>query len=91
VSGLWRDHRGRDGATQRSVLLKMLRDARACGCAVALPDIMGAGIAQHGARFNELRSRGFVVENELDRDGRGSVHSRYWLRYDPEIDSADAL
>jgi hypothetical protein len=90
VSGLWRDHKGRDGGTQRSVLLKMLRDARASDGAVALPDIMSAGIAQHGARFNELRSRGFVVENELDRDGRGSLHSRYRLRYDPELDSTDA-
>jgi hypothetical protein len=68
----------------------MLRDARASGSAVALPYIMSAGIAQHGARFNELRSRGFVVENELDRNGRDSVRSRYRLRYDPERDSADA-
>jgi hypothetical protein len=90
VSGLWRDHRDRNGITQRGVLLKMLRDARSIGGAVALPDIMSAGIAQHGARFNELRSRGFVVENELDRDSRGSVHSRYRLRYDPELDSTDA-
>lgn len=89
MSGLWRDQKGRDGVTQRSVLLKMLRDARASGSAVALPDIMSAGIAQHGARFNEIRSRGFVVENELDRDG-GSVCSRYWLRYDPELDGANA-
>jgi hypothetical protein len=89
VSGLWRDHRGRDGSTQRSILLKMLPDARACDGTVALPDIMGAGIAQHGARFNQLRSRGFVVENELKRDSSGSVHSRYRLRYDPERDGAD--
>ena len=90
MSGLWRDHKGRDGVTQRSVLLQMLRNARANGGTVALPDIMSAGIAQHGARFNELRSRGFVVENELDRNGIGSVRSRYRLRYDPELDSADA-
>jgi hypothetical protein len=91
VSGLWRDHKGRDGVTQRRVLLKMLRDARSIGGAVAMPDIMSAGIAQHGARFNELRSRGFVVENELDRNGIGSVRSRYGLRYDPELDTTDAL
>jgi hypothetical protein len=90
VSGLWQSHKGRDGVTQRSLLLKMLRDARASGSAVALPDIMAAGIAQHGARFNELRSRGFVIENELDRDGKGSLHSRYRLRHDSELDSTDA-
>jgi hypothetical protein len=33
--------------------------------------------------------RGFVIENKLDRDDEGFVHSRYWLRYDPERDNAD--
>ena len=51
---------------------------------------MRLGIAQHGARFNEIRSRGFVVENELDRDTRGVVRSRYWLRHDPEQEGANA-
>lgn len=68
----------------------MLRDARARGGCVQLPEIMAAGIAQHGARFNEIRSRGFVVENQLDRDGSGIVRSRYWLRHDPERDGSDA-
>src|SRR5580704_7320758 len=104
MSRLWRDHpatprqqplafrasRRRGRATQADVLLSMLREARTQGRAVELPEIMAAGIAQHGARFNELRSRGFVVVNELDREGRGSVHSRYRLRYDPELDSTDA-
>ena len=48
-----------------------------------LPAIMQAGIAQHGARFNEIRSRGFEVENELDRDN-GAIRSRYVLKFDPE-------
>lgn len=64
----------------------MLRDARAQGKALELPEIMAAGIAQHSARFNEIRSRGFAVENELDRDSAGVVRSRYWLRHDPERD-----
>jgi hypothetical protein len=63
----------------------MLRQARANGRAVQLPEIMVAGIAQHGARFNELRSRGFVIENETERDS-GGVRSRYYLRHDPELD-----
>jgi|SRR5215472_2824779 len=76
-------------ATQADVLLALLREARSKGHAVELPTIMAAGIAQHGARFNEIRSRGFVVENELDRDIRGVVRSRYWLRYDPERDDSN--
>jgi hypothetical protein len=48
-----------------------------------LPDIIQAGIAQHGARFNENRSRGFVVVNEIERNN-GVVRSRYRLTFDPE-------
>jgi hypothetical protein len=51
-----------------------------------LPEIMQAGIAQHGARFNEIRSRGFEVENELDRDN-GTIRSRYVLKFDPEMEA----
>ena len=90
---LWADHlatptqRKKHGkTTQREVLASMLRDACAMGRAVQLPDIMGAGIAQHGARFTELRERGFVIENELERGSDGRVLSRYWLRSDPEQD-----
>lgn len=75
-------------ATQANVLLDMLRQARAAGQPVQLPEIMAAGIAQHGARFNELRSRGFVIHNETERSGDGRVFSRYWLRHDPERDPA---
>ena len=98
--GLWRDHTAtpaqqrlgfheqkgrRKPVTQADVLLEMLRKAREVGKAVELPTIMGVGIAQHGARFNEIRSRGFVVENEISRKGE-VVRSRYWLRFDPELD-----
>lgn len=62
----------------------MLRDARLKGEAVPLPDIMRAGIAQHGARFNELRSRGYVIENETRRGANGDILSSYYLRFDPE-------
>jgi hypothetical protein len=70
--------------TQADVIIELLREKRTQGKPLELPEIMAAGIAQHGARFNEIRSRGFVVENELDRESRGIVRSRYWLRYDPE-------
>ena len=75
-------------ATQADVLLAMLRDARAIGRAVQLTSIMAVGIAQHGARFNELRSRGFVIQNETERSGDGRVLSRYWLIFDPESEPA---
>jgi hypothetical protein len=47
---------------------------------------MQAGIAQHGARFNEIRARGFVVVNETDRHN-GVVRSRYRLTFDPESEA----
>ena len=100
MSGLWRDdpatpnQRGlfpesrktRKTLTQAELTVEMLRAARTEGRALELPEIMAAGIAQHGARFNEIRARGFVVENELERSADGRVLSRYWLRYDPERD-----
>lgn len=61
----------------------MLREARSQNRALELPAIMQAGIAQHGARFNEIRSRGFEVENELERDN-GVTRSRHVLKFDPE-------
>ena len=72
--------------TQSELLITALRQRRLEGKALELPEIMLLGIAQHGARFKELRSRGFEIENELERDVLGIVRSRYWLRYDPEQD-----
>src|SRR5262245_33525389 len=89
--GLWVGHRGRSGITQNEELLLMLRTARAQGKPVNLYEIMAAGIAQHGARFNELRARGFVILNELERSHDGRVLSRYWLRIDPELDLKEPL
>ena len=85
AGGLWRHH-GRSGISQADVLLSMLRHARTNGRAVQLPEIMGAGIAQHGARFNELRRRGFSIRNETERSHDGRVLSRYYLEHDPERD-----
>lgn len=100
MSALWRGHeasprqrllvfrRAKRPAklTQTDVLLAMLREARANGRAVQLPEIMAMGIARYCARFNELRSRGFVIHNETERSKDGRVLSRYWLRHDPERD-----
>lgn len=77
----------RKPATQAEVLIEMLRMARAEGKALALPEIMGAGIAQHGARFKELRDQGFRIDNEMERSPEGVVCSRYWLTFDPERDT----
>lgn len=101
--GLWREHQatpkqrlilrsgsGRKRQTQADLLTAMLREARSSGKPLDLPAIMQAGIAQHSARFNEIRARGFVVENELERDSSGMVRSRYWLRFDPEREGPHA-
>jgi hypothetical protein len=73
--------------TQADLLLFRLRQARANHSVLPLPEIMRAGIAQHGARFNELRRAGFQIQNELTRVN-GSVHSVYRLVFDPELDPA---
>ena len=49
---------------------------------------MKAGIAQHGARMKELRDRGFVIQNHMERVD-GVVHSEYQLVFDPENDAAE--
>ena len=69
--------------TQADLLLSMLRKARSQGRAVELPAIMRAGIAQHGARLFELRERGFVIVNQMERYD-GVIRSRYRLTFDPE-------
>ena len=69
--------------TQADILLAMLRQARSQGCAVELPAIMRAGIAQHGARLHELRERGFVIINQMERYD-GIIRSHYRLAFDPE-------
>jgi hypothetical protein len=79
TEGLW--HR----PTQRELLIDKLREARAAGGALELPEIMRLGIAQHGARMKEIRDRGFRVVNELESVG-GVLHSRYYLLFDPERD-----
>ena len=96
-AGLWQDKPAtpqqqrlafgsrRGKATQADVLAQLLRDCRARGAALELPDILRAGIAQFTARIFELRRRGFVIENELEHVN-GQVRSRYWLRFDPEQD-----
>lgn len=102
MSGLWRGHpatphqqelpfhgtrKRRKQVTQADVLVGMLRDRRTKRIALELPDIMGAGIAQHGARFKEIREQGFEIRNEMERTAEGLVLSRYWLTFDPEVDA----
>ena len=96
TAGLWRNHettprqqklslrRTRGRQTQADLVLEKLREARDQSKALELPAIMALGIAPHGARLKELCDRGFVIENEQDRDTDGVVRSRYWLQFDPE-------
>lgn len=97
--GLWEGHQptlrqthlvfrnGEPPTTQADLLLYVSRRARKPGRALALPEIMRVGIAPHGARFDELRARGSVIENEITHRKRG-VLSRYVLAHDPEQDGA---
>jgi Helix-turn-helix domain len=99
MSGLWKNHpatprqrslfskatrKRRAQPTQADVMVAMLRKARASEAALELPDILQSGIAQFTARIFELRQRGFVIENEMERSPDGRMLSRYWLRHDPE-------
>jgi hypothetical protein len=101
TSGLWQSHpatprqeqlafkssRKRTRPTQADVIVGLLREKRALGKPLELPEIMAAGIAQHGARMREIRQRrGFVVRNEIERSHDGRILSRYWLEHDPEQD-----
>lgn len=72
--------------TQANVLLDLLRLARSKGLPLELPEIMAAGIVQHGARLYEIRKRGHIVENVIQRAADGRILSRYYLRFDPEQD-----
>jgi hypothetical protein len=78
----------RTGLTQADVMISLLRKARKAGNALTLPEILQSGVAQFTARIFELRERGFVIENEMQRAKDGRVLSRYWLRHDPERDGA---
>jgi hypothetical protein len=84
---VFKPSRKRSRRTQADVIVALLREKRAFGKPLELPEIMAAGIAQHGARLREIRSRGFVVRNEMERRPDGCVLSRYWLESDPERDS----
>ena len=77
----------RKHVTQADLLIAMLRDARNKSIPLQLPEIMRAGIAQHGARLKEIREQGFGVRNEMERTADGVVLSRYWLTFDPEVDA----
>ena len=50
---------------------------------VPLPDVQALGIAQHGARFKELREelepQGYRIENKMEHGTDGIVRSWYML------------
>ena len=100
VRRLWRDHLATPAqqslfepspkkATQRDLILGLLRSARAQGVPLPLPSIMRAGIAQHGARLRELRLLGYGIRNQMRRMADGTICSSYELLHDPERDAAE--
>ena len=50
---------------------------------VPLPQILHAGGAQFGARLKEIRSLGYIVENQMERTPDGEIHSWHVLRAEP--------
>lgn len=72
--------------SQCTRILELLRRARDENRSLELPEILQLRIAQFCARIRELRLRGFDIENELSRDEKRRVCSRYFLKYDPERD-----
>ena len=65
--------------TQRQKLDGLL--SRNEGDWVSLPDVQALGIAQHGARINELRKvyarQGYKIENKMERGHDGTTRSWY--------------
>jgi hypothetical protein len=61
---------------------------------IPLPDVQALGIAQHGARFKELRSelapQGYEIENKMERGTDGVVRSWYMLTRSAPISSFSA-
>lgn len=61
---------------------------------VPLPDVQALGIAQHGARFKELRGelepQGYRIENKMEHGTDGIVRSWYMLTRSARISSFSA-
>jgi len=61
---------------------------------VPLPDVQALGIAQHGARFKELRKelepQGYRIENKMEHGTDGIVRSWYMLTRSARISSFSA-
>jgi hypothetical protein len=67
--------------TQRSRILSLLRSRN--GAWVPLPEILDLHIGQYGARILEARRAGIEIENRIERDDAGVVHSWYRLVEQP--------
>ena len=64
--------------TQTAEILRLFVDAR--GEWVPLWKILDLHIGQYNARISELRhDLGFLIENKIERDDDGKVHSWYRL------------
>jgi hypothetical protein len=76
---------GKDNADrsprQSARILELLRAAH--GSWVPLPKIPELRIGQYNAGIHELRRAGFPIENKVERDEAGVVHSWYRLIASP--------
>jgi hypothetical protein len=61
---------------------------------IPLPDVQALGIAQHGARFKELREelepQGYQIENKMEHGADGIVRSWYMLTRSAPVSSFSA-
>ena len=67
--------------TQRDRILTLLRSRS--GQWIPLPEILDLHIGQYGARILEARRAGIAIENRIERDDSGVVHSWYRLIEQP--------
>jgi Helix-turn-helix domain len=67
--------------TQQGKILNLLLHAK--GRWVSLPEILGLGIAQYGARIFELRRLGFRIRNRTERV-EGQIRSWFCLERQPQ-------
>jgi hypothetical protein len=56
---------------------------------VPLPEILDLRIGQYNTRIKEIRGSGIEIENKIERDDAGTIHSWYRLVDPPVVATAE--